>query len=308
MKFCLLLAIAAALSSASANDVTASTDTVTVEFLGASGGLKIFPAEDTKGFIMVQQAKLEEVGADGSRVGGGASINMAGQNTWTDLSTVVTDGKTVYSTTFAKVSGDTRFELTAHLARETTTVTENVPCNNCTVDTSGGCQRASDMACIADVGATCATNYTHCTESVTVTKDVLKFSIVVEGFPFKSPGNKLQYALFIKDKTGDAGKMKEGGDAALKKISLEGGFIETPTTAVIKGGLEDVVVDVLVTTSEQGSKRVITFLFDSFAEGKALYYDPNLGIEQNGAVSSTAASLPSLALALLAASSVLGAN
>ena len=217
-----------ALAPFAAADETASTDKVTVEFIGASGGLKLFPKADSNGFIMVQQAKLEEVASDGGKVSGGTSINVAGQNSWTALSTTETEGKTVYSTTFSKTSGDTSFELTAHLARETTTATENVPCNNCTDTSVGGCQRASDMACAAVVEGACTEGYERCIETVPVIKDELKFSIVVDGFPFKDAANKLQYQLSIKDKNGDVGTMEleDGGDAKIKRTSLSGALGE----------------------------------------------------------------------------------
>lgn len=304
MKLASLGSLALICSAASA-DESASTGKVTAEFIGASGGLKIFPKSDANGFIMVQQSKLQEVDANGVAPGG-TSISMAGQNTWTALATTQTEGKTVYSTTFSKTSGATSFELTAHLARETTTTIENVPCNNCTSATSGGCQNAA-LACEAATDAACTGDgYSLCTETVAVVADELKFSIVVQGFPFKDPANKLQYMLEIKDKTGAAGTVdaKDApGAAKSKTVAMNGGHIDTPTTAVIKGGAADETVDVVVTATEQGSKRQITFLFDSFAAGKALYYDPTLIVETSGASAVAAASLFSVAaLGLLTAS------
>lgn len=75
-----LLALSAG-SALAAGDVTATTDTVGVNFLGASGGIKFFLNEDDTKFIMVKQNKLQELNEDGSKCTGSScgAINVAGQ-------------------------------------------------------------------------------------------------------------------------------------------------------------------------------------------------------------------------------------
>jgi len=309
MHFLPLLFLIAGYPAVHGNDIEASTDAVGVEFLGASGGLKIFPKSADIGgaWIMVQQDKLEEVTVDGKRVNGpGKKMNMAGQNMgWTPLAVHDHgDGLVVHSTSFTKVSGDVTFKLTAHLAKQTTTVQENVPCNNCTATNTGAdCQNTTTLVCAAagDDG-TCAEGFTRCTETVKVTSDQLKFSIVVQGWEFADASNLLSYGIDVKSKNGGGAeaKLEEGDGADEKKVALDGGMIYTPTKAVIKGGETDVEVDVDVRLGTQGSKQVLTFTFPAFGEGEALYYDPDLSVPASGkSAASSLQQVPELATALL---------
>lgn len=311
----------------------ASTGDVTVKFNGSSGGMKLYPSNNEDSFIMVQQKKLEEVDADGRVV---KSLNVAGQNSWTALETEEVDGATVYSTTFNVEDRGVVFSLSAHLARETTSYFESYECSNCgvaapdsvssggrrlagyslptpppttvapattaaPVPTSGTCQDEAGVCSSPDEAGACAEGSTACGEEVTITEDTLKFSITVSGWTFADPANKLQYALALSSKGGsseESEELDEEGDSA-KRIDVDGGYVELPTTGKIVGGDAEQNIDVSVSTGSQGGKSMIYFEFPSFGEGETLYYDPTLG------VSAAADMVPSaMLLALLSAAAL----
>ena len=67
MRVFLFITCCLVISTVGASDVEAETSTVTASFMGSSGGMKLF-RDESKAFVMIQQGKLEEVSADGSKV------------------------------------------------------------------------------------------------------------------------------------------------------------------------------------------------------------------------------------------------
>lgn len=255
-------------------DQTATTGSVTAEFMGASGGMKLFT--DSSRFLMISQEKLQEVSSTGGACPKCTSINVAGLNSWSPLVELKKDNvTTVYSTNFSVSSSGTDFTLTAHLARTTSTVQEATPCSGCSNTTMGECKEATTNKCAAAISGVCLANSTLCTETVTVIKDQLKFSFVVKGLTFSDAANKFTYGIELKDKKGTKPAV-DVGTAGVSKVRMDGGHVDLPTVGTIKGGTADKDVTATITTETVGSKTIINFKFDSWAANESLYYDPTL--------------------------------
>lgn len=289
----------ALLGTALAQDQTAETATVKVDFIGASGGMKLFPKADDKSFIMVQQGKLAEIDAKTGKTV--KDIKMAGQNEpWTPVAEEGEGDKVVYSTSFSKTTATGNFGLSAFLTRTTTTVTETVACDGCTTETEGQlfeCKDAGNVCSAATDGA-CADGSTLCEESSTVTEDSLKFSIRVSGWEFADPANTLQYEVSLKSKAGGK-EAEESSEGKGKRVDVDGGYVTMPTTATIHGGAASKDVDVTVTTGTQGQAATITYTFPSFAADEELWYDPKLFINSGGLVVPSAMALAGCVVAAL---------
>ena len=252
-------------------------------------------------WLMVSQNKIEEVDADGNtcRGNGCLSINVAGQNSWSDVETTeVDDDTTVYSTTFTVVEDGVTFNLIAHVSTSESQVNDTIPCSGCIGDSAGNCQDAS-MACEDyETGTTCATGFDECVQLVNVTANSLKFAIMLEGATLSDPENKIAYAIEIKDKSGSNGtaSTNDDGDSV---ITFANGEITYPEVGYLVGGSEKTEVDVETGTSTQGSKYILEFVFPAPGDGETLYYDPTM--RTAGSISSAnAAALACGSLALAA--------
>jgi hypothetical protein len=241
------------------------------------------------------------------------SLDVAGDNNWSALVTTTTESEsggnvTVSSTTFVAVEDGVTFKLMVHVSNDVFTVQDPTLCSTC-ITGSGGCQNETTLDCEAYAAAnefgtpSCRDSaLILCTQDVFLSADQVKFSMSVSGWEFANSTNKLAYGLEIKTKTQgqDEGKKakekkvkeekkeksddededdkdkKEKGD--LEELDFEGGTILYPTTGIVTGGGSgDVVVDVLVTYDGSNlKKQELNFLFDSFATGTELYYDPTL--------------------------------
>lgn len=322
--FLCLAAVLAAVPRVAA-DEEASTGAVTVQYMGASGGMKLFPNGVESDYIMVQQDKLEEIEPDGKATNN--KLNVAGRNTWTPLvANNISDTAVDYTTTFEKKDGYVTFKLITHLTTDDITTYDIVPCSACAavpsnstfsptpepggtgtasptpspevVYSAGECQDEDGNCLPLQEDGTCATNFTTCTVGVTTRKDTLKFSVMVSGWEFLSSDNKLAYGLSIKSKSGgseaqieNSNTTKGEGDSTEevegKKVTLDGGFITMPSTDLVSGGQEDKQREVKIVLNA-GDKTTIDFEFDSFESGETLYYDPDIG-----ATPPTAAPTPS---------------
>lgn len=304
----------AALSLAVAACLEASTGAVKVEFLGASGKMKLYPASDASGkggtFVEVSQEKLQEMNGAKKASGAKTSLNVAGQNSWTPLEK---KGDS-YDTTFTTADGDKTFALTSHLAQKTTTVVDVVPCNNCTSG-AGSCKDTASGVC-AEPGldGNCPVSSNSCTASNTAYQHKLKFSFVVSGWQFLQASNTLQYGLVIKSKGNNKLADKDGNHTVTPEnekatLALEGGFFELPTVAIIKGGEADRRVNVTVTTTVVKDSTYVDFSFPSFGANEALYYDPDVTVNEansdaSGARSSLGTSVEAATLLALMSAAV----
>lgn len=294
----------------------ASTGDVRVEFMGASGGMKVFTLGDDDKFLMVQQGKLEEVTSSGEKCRGGgkdrcSSINVAGKNSWTPVTSAAIgeSDDMLYTTTFSVTEGDVTLELTARLTTSTTTVMDFVPCSGCNSTTGNSttdvCKRTPGNAesngnsppshsngvssengpaghqgdCVGLENGECPDKYIACKEETVIKKNDLEFAIQVSGFEFQDPSNQLAYSLILKDKTGAETSFADG-----KVIYPGEGEFSWPPTANIEGtSTEKREVPVSVTPVDNGEgKVVINFLFPSFASTETLYYDPTVSMDEAG--------------------------
>lgn len=305
MKTLALLTVALAAVTAQTDEQdTASTDAVSVKFMGSSGGMKMYPTEDGP-WLMLHQDKIEEIDGTGKVVHG---ENLAGKNEgWTPLAEKQVGNDIVgYTTTFSKIGeakgksvNPYKFSLTAYLFRTTSTIDEVVPCSNCTTGTAGDCQD-EEFTCATSTEGVCDANYTQCTSPVTVTKDELKFSVFLSDWNFESLDNKINYGIFLSwkgteesDGTNSTAEVEES-DGEVKAAVAGAGFVEMPTKATIKGGEgEDQEVDIKVAMDEQGGKTVFRLTFPSFEEGQSIYYDPVMGLD-SGSDGDDTSSAPSV--------------
>jgi hypothetical protein len=283
MRLILLSVLAVAMAQPDAPESepveeTKETGNVAVKFLGDSGGFKLFPKDNEKSFLMVKQNKLES---------SKNALNLAGgkkpdEKAWSDVVEEEKDGKTVYTLKFDREEQDVKFSLTAHLARDTTTVMETVDCSGCANNSTGTCQNDA-KECSDDTDGNCAEGSSPCQEEVEVTKDTLKFSIMVSGWTFADENDKLTYSLELSSKGGDkAEKLEDKGDKE-KRIDLTDGYVEMPTKGKIVGGDAEREIDVKSETSMQGQKTIINFEFPAFGAGETLYYDPTMAITNSAA-------------------------
>ena len=169
----LVVFLAAALSVSCAQDPAAETEAVRVEFMGSSGGMKVFNLNDASNFLMVQQDELLEVDAAGDMVVPPNRMRMAGGNAeWSPLEAESTGGRTNYNTRFTKSDSGTTFGLTAHVARDTVSTSEEVPCSGCSSGAGVCIDPASEDCTDKKPGppSVCPDNYRECTEPIELTK------------------------------------------------------------------------------------------------------------------------------------------
>lgn len=266
-----------------AQDRAAETDAVRVEFMGSSGGMKLFNLNDDEKFLMVQQDEMLEVDTSGEMVVPPNRMNMAGGNAaWSALTTQTPGGLTSYHTKFTKTDGQKSFSLAAHISRHTVSTREEVPCSGCADGSAGVCIDAETSECsdkTAGPPSVCPENTRECSEPIELTQDTLKFSITTT-WDFISAGNQLRYSIVLKDHTGNEPVVTEPENSVMN-VDIDGtGWLDIPTTGMIVGGAAPVPVDIVVTTRSQGSQFILDFTFPHFDAGTALYYDPTLGVSE----------------------------
>jgi len=248
-----------------AQNQQASTDDVTVQFVGSSGKIKLFPSNDSNSFIMVSQSKLTEMTPSGNKVSAN-SVNFVSEHlSWSAVTKTTNGSTTYYSTTyggssqsFSLGSATVTFSLTANLYQTSAVV----PYGN---------------------------------SSVNVVSNSLKFSVSITGWPFNSNNNYLSYDITVEDKGGDQDGSLETVDNG-QRVHLDGGYIEVPTTAIIDGVTKN--INVTYTTVGQST---INFEFPHFSQ--SLYYDPTIVMDgMSGSNSNAAISVvPSILLLQLLA-------
>ena len=73
------------------------------------------------------------------------------------------------------------------------------------------------------------------------------------------------------------------------KVMFTDGEVTYPSTGVMVGGdTAERDVDVAVSSSTQGSKFILDFVFEAPGVGETFYYDPTLSVNDEGGVSSAA--------------------
>lgn len=290
----------ALLAPAALADEIAKGSTVTAEFIGSSGGLKIYPASDSNKFLMVQQLKLEEIDSAGRKV---KEMQMSGSNeAWTPMTVddsrdATGAGTEIFTTQFSKTDAGRKFTLMAHLSRQTTNVIDPVACTACAADgsgaTSGECKSTTDSTCSAATGTNsdqCAAGSELCTVTNQIIADTIKFSVRVSGWAFASATNKLVYGLELKTPNTNNGSKQGSLDATSlfsfmdsnsgkeKSAATAEGYVVTPTAASIHGGGGIRNVQVKVDMLSNGGKDMIHMEFPSFSSTEELFYDPDLHV------------------------------
>jgi len=234
-----IVLIAVTLPRTEADDKSITANSVSVDLVGNSGKIKIYPSSDSNNFIMISQDKLEETDNTGNAVSG-RSVNMASSLVnagWSNPSTVVLPSGIVYTqtwftATFPLGGNNVVFQLIAKLYQNDTTVQ------------NGNTQ-------------------------VTVYRNSLKFDVNVTGWPaFGASTNTLNYGLDVSSKGGNNGATIVTKNNK-KTVVFVNGLMDMPSTAVVDGVAN---TPITVTLDGKNNKQSVTFAFPAFTKG--VQYDP----------------------------------
>jgi hypothetical protein len=228
------------LASVCAVDRHSENGGVSIDFVGVSGKIKIYPSSDATSFIMVAQSKLEELLQDGSSTSPKREMQMANADAGWDAPTLTTvaPGIVAYKTSF--------------------TQTAAVGANNA----------------VFVLNATFYVNTTTLPSGLVVTQNSLKFDIAVSGWPsFTAASNYLSYELLVSAKGGDDGQASlHDQQTDVKRVrfnAMLNGGIDLPTKAIINGVAD---TDIVVNVEQKNNKDTIEFRFP----GNNVVYDPVL--------------------------------
>jgi len=251
--------IAVCLMSVQADDKTTSANSVSVDLVGNSGKIKIYPSSSSNDFIMISQDKLEETDNTGNAVNG-RSVNLASSISnaaWTNPTTVVLPSGIVYTQTsfqsmFTLAGSNVLFQLAAKLYQNATTIQ------------NGNSQ-------------------------VTIYKNSLKFDVNITGWPtFVANTNTLNYGIDVSSKGGNTGAtLMQKSDK--KSVVFVNGVMDMPVTAVVDGTPNTPIS--LTLDNSKSNKQSVLFAFPAFT--KSVQYDPVmcLGCTESSAGPAAAASL-----------------
>jgi len=117
-------------------------------------------------------------------------------------------------------------------------------------------------------------------ETITVTADSLKFSVQIENWPFQSESNSLTFGINVESKGQDKkGKGDESSTSGYKgkKMAFADGDLNFPTTAVIDGVSQNIVVN--ATEAQNGGDLQVDFVFPYFSS--YVYYDPEMSLSSD---------------------------
>lgn len=171
--FAALAASAVLLQPALAEDSTATTKDVKVQYTGSSGGFRMSLVGDDMSFIKISQSKVEECDSTGKAVSPGWQFTPTNGNwaTTTDSATGVT------TTTYTKQKDAMKFQMVTMLTESTKDVFDPVV-----------------------------------NKTVTVPANKLKFSVVAEGFTFTNAANSMCYSIDVQSKAGKNAKSNKSGN------------------------------------------------------------------------------------------------
>jgi len=255
-----ILVALAVVSSSLATDQTASSGRSTVDFVGASGKVKLYPSDDSQSFIQVSQSKLQEVDSTGNAIQGRSqNLASAQASSWSAPNlTVDATGAMRWSTSFSSsfnVAGSTvNFVFSCYLYLNDSTVA-------------------------------------YGDQTITVRAADLKFSVDISGWPtYTASTNTLNYEIEVSSKGGSQSGSLSNSNGNNDRVQLDVGRIDLPTTVIINGVSQDLGSGLTLTNSN--NKQFIEFNFPAFT---TLHYDPVMSLDSAASLAS-----PSIALALAA--------
>eukprot|EP00128_Syssomonas_multiformis_P012750 Colp12_sorted_trinity150504_noHs@4205 len=252
-------------ASVSFGQKSVTVNDITVDYVGASGQMKIYGAANTSGnFFMLRMDKIEEFDAAGNSVNDNKITSFASQVfNWVGPS-------------FSSFNGV-----------NTTTVSFNA-----TLSVGVGSSKVDVPFALNTSIFESSVTVMNGNQSIIVPRSSLKFTVSMSAWPFKNVNNTLHFSMLI-DTKGPGPKSPAVADISVgskktndgKRAVFAGGYIDSPVNAVVNGLDRNITVDV--------DSTGIHFVFPSFT---SLVYDPVVGTGINGALTS----LPSLLFTLLA--------
>lgn len=230
--------------TASANDRTVSTSGVTVDFVGQSGKVKLYPNSEPGRFVMISMDRLDEVDDDGNTVQ--SARNFASTDfTW--------------NTRWLSTGVEVRFET-------------DVPVG------TGSNPPSADFKMITFLSnQTESVRLYNTTFNTTVPAHELKFTVIVENWPWQSSDNKLQFGAEVKAKQSSS---EDGLEPSLKDGQFyfgSGLVLKTDATALVDGTSEPVSTS----GSSNGNKFTVSWEFPHF--DSRLEYDPSMSTDGTSA-------------------------
>jgi hypothetical protein len=199
-----------------------STDKLDVQILGSSGKIILTSKDDKSVSMTLVQSKLEEVDDSGVKVGG-KSMNVAGQNEWSNFAQQA-DGSwaTTFTTTEAngvkfglgviiysgkmkvKVptacsgcdSGSGECFMMKNVTKSVTSTTTNVTTNVTTTTTNDVTTLEKECSALLP-SETCPTDTEICQKEIEKDHDALEFTVNVQDWVWKSDKDSLKYGVSL---------------------------------------------------------------------------------------------------------------
>jgi hypothetical protein len=214
---------------------------------GSSGQFAIIPASGTGKWLKVKLRKLEEIGPD--EVGSDHEVSGFGNHdfVWNGPYYTLIDGVNATCMNFTDTFTVNSQEVTFALTTVVIPTDVEVPYGN---------------------------------ETVTITANSLKFSVQIQNWPFQSTNNSLAWGITVESKgQAEKGKGEEQDTSGYKgkKMAFADGSLNFPTTAVIDGVSQDVVVN--ATEIKKGDGLQVDFEFPYFSS--YVYYDPDMSLDSD---------------------------
>jgi hypothetical protein len=264
-KIILVLALAAYVASQQGDDdqtpqLSQNVDSVTMQLVGSSGQIKLFPASDSNRFIRIKMSKVQEVDSQGSPIGGGRRNTI-------DFSSMAQGKKCGTGAGWSALQKNTTSSgavyYTSTFTCDAIPQGPNGGTNTVTFKMRVSCEPLYRRwpACLL-VGANVdllffqvdlfsqSDNVIYGNKTVAVYKNTVKFSTAVTGWQFDSAANKIQYTIFM----GSQGRNKDGTRpvqgvdtndansqctprhdkpcAGGKRIKFDNSFLDFPTVAL----------------------------------------------------------------------------
>jgi len=260
---------------ASAQDiVTTSNGKLSVQYVGRSGQIKLFPEgsdseNGTNNFMKIKWYKIEEVRPDGRKVK--AVNNFASQDFQWGRPTEAMLGE----------NKAMKVDLIASLGVQGVNVGFNVSTWLISEDTE----------------------VQNGNQTIAVEANSLKFTVSISGWPFADTANSLRFGAQINsagNRLAEAEREEDGGKIRSQKFGA--GQIRMATEAVVDGRNENITIDNTMSGSDLNMMLKVDWLFPYFQN--TLVYDPSLSLntlETDSSASGTGLSPGATAAVIVAA-------
>lgn len=254
-----LLFVASAQSVADDEDRTITSGPIQVQFVGASGKIKLSPSLNASHFLMLGWSQLRQVDDEGRTVPRRHLNLVTGHARWTAPSIVEFQSGQIQTTT-------------------TYSTTHTVDGAEVNVGISASVFSKPDMRVNGN-------------DTVEIYAHSVKFDLLISGWPAPFTSGGLEFELHLTHSGGSSGgKMRSKNatkSARTKQVQVSSGVAEMPTWATIDDTPNS---PINVTLTSRGNRDVILFLFPPFSS--SVQYDPVLALNSPESYSEPSTSNP----------------